>query len=255
VNELRSPHQYANAKLTVHLHITGTRPDGYHLLDSEMVSLDLVDELRFGPGDGLTVHGADRRVVPPTDDNLVRRALKLAGAKADVVLRKNIPTGGGLGGGSSDAAAALRYAGCTDLDKAVRLGADVPFCVAGGRARVQGIGEVLTPLPFEERYYTLVVPPFGVNTASVYLRYDELRADHGNSASVRNHLEAAALIVEPRLEEWRNLLREQTGLEPTLAGSGSTWFVEGTFAAPSVESLGPGRWLNTRTVPAVDLSS
>ena len=72
-------------------------------------------------------------------------------------LTKRIPLGGGLGGGSADAAAVLRWAGCADPGLAVRLGADVPFCLVGGRARVEGMGEVVTPLPFEPR--ELPAPP------------------------------------------------------------------------------------------------
>ena len=82
-----------------------------------------------------------------------------------VRLTKRIPLGGGLGGGSADAGAVLRWAGCDDLELAVTLGADVPFCVVGGRARVEGVGERVTPLPFEPRRYLLVLPPFGVDTA------------------------------------------------------------------------------------------
>ena len=83
--------------------------------------------------------------------------------RAAVHLTKRIPLGGGLGGGSADAAAVLRWAGCTDPDVAVRLGADVPFCLVGGRARVEGVGEKVTPLPFEARDYLLLLPPFGVD--------------------------------------------------------------------------------------------
>ncbi len=87
---------------------------------------------------------------------------------------KRIPLGGGLGGGSTDAAAVLRWAGCHDLDVARSLGSDVPFSVAGGRALVEATGEKVTPLPFEARSFLLLVPPFGVNTALVYGAWDEL---------------------------------------------------------------------------------
>jgi len=124
----------------------------------------------------------------------------------------------------------LRWAGISgaspdQLALAARLGADVPFCLVGGRARVRGIGEVLEPLAFEARVFTLLIPPFGVSTAAVYRAWDEL----GSSTAGRNHLEAAALSVEPRLRRWRERLGRDTGREPVLAGSGSTWFVEGAF--------------------------
>ena len=227
----------APAKLTVSLRVTGVRPDGYHLLDAEMVSLSLADELTFGPGDGLEVEG--RPDLAPDDDNLVRRALRAVGRTAHVRLVKRIPVGGGLGGGSSDAAAVLRWAGCTDLAVAASLGADVPFCVRGGRARVTGTGEVLEPLPHVDRTFTLVTPPFGCSTPAVYAAWDGLGGPRSDGP---NDLEPAALQVEPRLAEWRDALASATGQVPVLAGSGSTWFVEGAFP-------GEGRMVAT-AVPA-----
>jgi 4-diphosphocytidyl-2-C-methyl-D-erythritol kinase len=109
---------------------------------------------------------------------------------------------------------------------AASLGADVPFCVRGGRARVTGIGDVLEPLPVVDRTFTLLTPPFGVSTPAVYRAWDDLG---GPTAAGPNDLEPAALVVEPRLAEWRDRLGEATGLRPVLAGSGSTWFVEGAF--------------------------
>jgi 4-diphosphocytidyl-2-C-methyl-D-erythritol kinase len=213
----------APAKLTVSLRITGVRDDGYHLIDAEMVSLDLADSVTLSDGDGLEIDGAD---IPTDDTNLVRRALAAVGRTAHVRLAKRIPPGAGLGGGSSDAAAVLRWAGVADVELAARLGADVPFCLRGGRARVTGAGEVLEPLPFVERTYTLLIPPFGCSTVAVYRAWDGLGGPHGPGA---NDLEQAALTVEPRLIEWRDRLANASGLAPTLAGSGSTWFVEGAF--------------------------
>ena len=217
----------APAKLTLSLRVVGVRPDGFHLLESEMVTLDLADELEITDGDGLEVEGND--AVPPGDDNLVVRALRAVGRRAHVRLRKRIPVGGGLGGGSADAAAVLRWAGVTDLGVAASLGADVPFCLVGGRARVTGIGEVVDPLPFVDRSFTLLTPPFGVFTPAVYKTWDALGGPTGDGG---NDLEPAALAVEPRLARWRDTLGDATGQTPVLAGSGSTWFVEGTFEGP-----------------------
>jgi 4-diphosphocytidyl-2-C-methyl-D-erythritol kinase len=219
----------APAKLTLTLRIVGVRNDGFHLLDSEMVALDLADELEFSDGDGLEVVG--NGAVPVDDDNLVRRALRAAGRTAHVRLHKRIPMGGGLGGGSADAAAALRWAGVTDLALAASLGADVPFCLVGGRAHVGGIGEILEPLPYVRREFTLLTPPFGVFTPAVYRAWDDLG---GPRADGPNDLEPAALAVEPRLAEWRDRLGDLTGATPVLAGSGATWFVEGTFEGPGL---------------------
>lgn len=225
----------ARAKLTLSLRITGVRDDGYHLIDAEMVSLDLADRLHFAEGDSLVVTGLGAGgPVPDGPDNLVRRALAATGRTAAVRLEKRIPTGGGLGGGSADAAAVLRWAGVTDPSVAVRLGADVPFCLAGGRARVRGVGEILDPLPFDEvsgQEYTLLVPPLHVSTVEVYRAWDRLGGPTGANG---NDLEPAALAVAPGLAEWRDRLGNTTGETPLLAGSGATWFVPGAHDGPGL---------------------
>ncbi|MEQ1786256.1 MAG: 4-(cytidine 5'-diphospho)-2-C-methyl-D-erythritol kinase [Acidimicrobiales bacterium] len=213
----------APAKLTRSLRVTGVRPDGFHLIDAEMVSLDLADTLTFADGDGLDLRGAAPEV-PVDDDNLVRRALQAVGRTAHVTVDKRIPAGAGLGGGSADAAAVLRWAGVTHLDLAVRLGADVPFCVVGGRARVTGIGEHVERLAYEALTFTLLTPPVHCSTPAVYAAWDDLG---GPTAEGPNDLEPAALVVAPELARWRDGLGDATGQTPVLAGSGSTWFVEG----------------------------
>lgn len=222
----------AHAKLTLSLRVVGVRHDGYHLIEAEMVTVDLCDELVFSEG-----------VNDLRPDNLVSRALAAVG-RADgvhVALTKRIPMGAGLGGGSADAAAVLRWAGCRDLAVAASLGADVPFCAVGGRARVRGIGEVVEPLPFEERTFTLLTPPRHVSTPAVYAAWDRLGGPHAVDGP--NDLEPAALAVEPALAQWRDHLGNATGLTPTLAGSGGTWFVEGDFPGDD-----PGR-LVVHTTP------
>ena len=235
----------AFAKLTLSLRVSGVRPDGYHLLDAEMVNVDLADSLHFSAGEGLEVvmtSGAARAgsgAVPADGSNLVARALALLGRRAHVRLVKRIPAGAGLGGGSADAAAVLRWAGATGsegLATAARLGADVPFCLAGeGRARVRGAGELVEPLAFDEvaaHAYTLAIPPFGVPTAAVYQVWDEMGGPTGDNF---NDLEPAALRVEPRLAEWRDRLAAATGQVPRLAGSGSSWFVAGDLIGEGPE--------------------
>jgi 4-diphosphocytidyl-2-C-methyl-D-erythritol kinase len=221
------------AKLTVSLRMTGVLPNGYHTIDAEMVSLSLADELTFSEGSGLEVwlEGPAANGMPVTigPDNLIAKALAMIDRQAHVVVRKQIPAGAGLGGGSGNAAAVFRWANRTSADdvlKSARLGADVPFCIVGGRAQVTGIGEVLVQLPFVDRTYTLLCPPFGVSTPAVYSAWDSLGGPVGDNG---NDLEPAALVVEPRLAEWRDRLGDATGATPRLAGSGSTWFVEGAF--------------------------
>lgn len=209
--------QRAPAKLTLSLRVVGRRNDGYHLIDAEMTTLELADELTFSAG--------ENDLAP---DDLVSRALVAVGRPAGVhvVVDKQIPVGAGLGGGSADAAAVLRWAGCTDLEVAVGLGADVPFCLVGGRARVSGIGEVVEPLPVVECTFTLLTPPWPVWTPLVYRAWDDMG---GPTADGVNDLEPAALRVEPRLAQWRDRLGEITGQTPHLAGSGGTWFVKGAY--------------------------
>jgi 4-diphosphocytidyl-2-C-methyl-D-erythritol kinase len=216
--------EHAPAKLTLSLRVTGRRDDGYHLIDSEMVTLDLSDTLLFGPGEGIELVPLVRTA--PFEPTLIDRALEAVDRQAFVRLEKRIPVGAGLGGGSADAAAVLRWAGCSDVAVALSLGADVPFCLVGGRARVHGVGEVVEPLPFERRVYTLLTPPVAVSTAAVYRRWDELGGPTGENG---NDLEPAALDLEPRLAIWRDQLADVSGRTPRLAGSGSTWFVEGAY--------------------------
>ena len=222
--ELRSP-----AKLTLSLRITGQREDGYHFIEAEMVSLDLSDRIVISEGDGLTIEGSEIGFNVQVDsNNLVTQALKLLNRKALIRLEKNIPSGAGLGGGSTNAAAILRWAGFTDLVKASSLGADVSYCIVGGRARVSGIGEVVEPLPFVEKTFTLLTPLFGVSTPAVYKHWDEMGGPVGDNG---NDLEPALLSYMPEAEQYKNRLAEISGKIPQLAGSGSTWFVEGSFPA------------------------
>ena len=275
----------APAKLTLSLRVGERRPDGLHGLRSEMVSLSLADELVIDPsGDRLTVEqpaGRPDGAVPEGSDNLVVRALAATGRSAGVRLVKRIPVGGGLGGGSSDAAAVLRWAGRREPALALALGSDVPFCVVGGRAMVSGVGEDVTPLPFVPRDFVLLVPPFGMDTGAVYRAYDEGAGPGSRRALPEwmaappdgrpgtagrgpglgpNELAGAALRVDGRLGRWGRLLAEVTGRPVMLAGSGSTWFVEGEAARLGVRApraLGPagdhgdhGTLLAVRTVPA-----
>ena len=218
--------------------MVGLRDDGYHLIDAEMVSLDVADRLRIDPaGDSLAIVGAPEVDLGP--DNLVSKALDLVGLTAGIEIQKTIPPGAGLGGGSSNAAAVLRWAGFGDEERAAAIGADIAFCLRGGRARVTGIGEVVRQLDFVERTYTLLTPPFGCSTIDVYRAWDELGGPMGKHG---NDLEAAALVVAPDLEWYRDRLAEISGRRPRLAGSGSTWFVEGEFIAEQC--------VTARTVPA-----
>ena len=237
----------APAKLTLSLRITGVRDDGYHEIDAEMATLDFFDRLEISPSpdNGIEVRmldasGNDFAAALPATDNLVVRALALAGRGARVTVHKRVPAGAGLGGGSADAAAVLRWAGFTDTARAASISADVAFCLTGGRARVRGIGEIVEPVPYVREQYTLLLASVSCSTAAVYAAWDEMGGPAGPHG---NDLEAAALRVAPELAAWRDALGDSTGQTPRLAGSGSTWFVAGAHP-------GPHRVVATTTEPS-----
>ena len=219
---------HAPAKLTLSLAIKGIHQSGLHELEAEMVTIDLQDTLRLREGDTEVTYQGAYPITPPPNDDLIVQALNTVGLSMKVNVDKKIPPGGGLGGGSANAAAILRWANYEDEKKAVHLGSDVPFNIRGGRASVSGVGESITYLPYEEKTFTLILPPFGCSTAAVYKRWDEMG---GPKSPNGNDLEPAALDVYPELQKWKEILEEHSQKEARLAGSGSTWFVEGNYPA------------------------
>jgi len=216
----------APAKLTLSLRITGLRSDGYHLIEAIMTTLELHDVLTvIDDSHGLSFTGPFAEGLKNDASNLVNRALTFVQRSANIIVTKNIPHGGGLGGGSTDAAAILRWAGRTspsDVIDSATLGADVPFCLVGGQARVSGIGEIIEPISLDSQKITLIIPPLHVSTPKVYQAWDAMS---GQRSDGPNDLESAAIHVEPELARWRDRIREVTGDSPVLAGSGATWFV------------------------------
>ncbi len=176
---LDGPDYPAPAKLNLFLHVVGRRPDGYHLLQSAFALIDAADRLRFAVrGDGGIRRVSDLPGVPAESD-LVVRAARLLQAEtgtalgADIEVEKHLPMGGGVGGGSSDAATtllALNRLWGTRLSRpalqalGARLGADVPFFVFGRNAWVEGVGERLAPLELPPAWYLVLVPPVAVPT-------------------------------------------------------------------------------------------
>lgn len=244
----------AAAKLTVSLAVTGVRSDGYHLISAEMVSVDLFDYVSVVPSESSSVVIEDPTgrlallearfgSIPLDRDNIAIRALERCGAKGAVRIIKNIPFGAGLGGGSSDAAAVLRMLGRSDdLVLAGALGADVPFCLRGGRAFVGGIGEEIAPLDHCDESFVLFLVPIVISTADVYRCFDSVGPgpDPG-----RNHLLHAALVVSPELGSVKSMVERELGIELDLAGSGSTLFWRGTLndlvSSKKLRDLGSGR--------------
>lgn len=173
----------APAKINLFLHITGRRADGYHLLQTAFQFLDLCDELDFEPRvDGIIRRCTDLPGVPAEQDICVKAARLLketSGITAGVDLRvcKRIPMGGGLGGGSSDAATTLwalnrLWNAGLNVDQlaslGLQLGADVPVFVRGWAAWAEGVGEILEAVELPEPWYLLIAPPVHVSTAAVF---------------------------------------------------------------------------------------
>jgi len=242
----------APAKINWGLEIKGRRPDGYHLLRSLMQTVTLMDTvtLRRSRADDCRCPGLD------AGGNLAFRAwllLKQRCAVPDhllISIDKRIPLGAGLAGGSSDAAAVLRGANellglGLSLEElcavGLQLGADLPFCLHGGLALVEGIGERIRAVtPGRSWPLLLVNPGFPVSTAAVYAAYDELgeelhpdldnllaALENGDQemllASSGNALEAPACYLHPALTGLKQSLTKQ-GLRPLLSGSGGTFF-------------------------------
>ncbi len=224
----------APAKLNLSLRVVGRRDDGLHELDSLFVMLELADELLLLPGcSGLRVEGADAASLPLGADNLAWRGLVAGmGESPDLAclaLEKRIPAAAGLGGGSSDAAAAWRLgrawqgrpdvAGEDDLEALSAIGADVPFFAAATpAARVSGIGERVAPVEPVRHEVVLVHPPFGLSTAEIFA---ELRPDEWGQRE--NDLLAPALRLRPELDDVFATVAADGG-EPRLTGSGTTVF-------------------------------
>jgi 4-diphosphocytidyl-2-C-methyl-D-erythritol kinase len=226
----------AHAKLTLSLRVLGARPDGYHDLDALVVSLtEPHDVVEVDAARAASVHVGGRFAagVPADASNLAARAARLAGRPAAIGLDKGIPPQAGLGGGSADAAAVLvALVGAARAEGlGAQLGADVPFCVRGGAARVRGRGEQVVPVALAPLHVVVAVPRFGCATADVYRAWDALGGPAGRAVDVDglpplvNDLEPAAEHVEPRLSGFRRAVEDAAGAPAILAGSGAAYAV------------------------------
>jgi 4-diphosphocytidyl-2-C-methyl-D-erythritol kinase len=203
------PTLFAPAKINVTLEVLARRDDGYHTLRSVMLPIGLYDRIALVPSATPRFRASD----PALDDgNLVVRALDAVGADSrfDVTLDKRIPVGGGLGGGSSDAAAVLRaamtgelgdVAECDWLAVASGLGSDVPFFLAGTGALVEGVGERITAIGTLPPWWVVVVRPHAfVPTADAYRRLDAWRATAGGAPASRPRGTSASLAAVDALQ-------------------------------------------------------
>lgn len=234
----------APAKINLFLHVTGRRPDGYHSLQTAFQFLDRCDRLEFSlrPDDRI-VREADYDAVAAADDLVVRAALALRAAAggipgANIRVRKQIPMGGGLGGGSSDAAttlAALNALWELGLDSralariALTLGADIPVFLFGQAAWAEGVGELLTPVAMREDWYLLVHPGCAVSTAEVFNHPDLTR--NTPAITIRDFLkgagandcEAVVRKLYPQVASAIDWLRERG--DARMTGTGSCVFL------------------------------
>ena len=234
----------APAKLNLFLHVVGRRPDGYHLLQTAFRMIDLCDWLRFTPrSDG------DIKVTRPIagvaeEDNLVVRAARRlqslgGGAGVDIDLEKNIPIGGGLGGGSSDCATTLaalnrlwglRVSREKLAEIGLTLGADVPFFLFGRNAFGEGVGERLAPLALPRAWYLVLVPPVSVSTPAIFAAPEltrnskTIKISGFSSGFGRNDLEPVVSRRHPEVARHLEWLRRFG--DARMSGSGACVFAE-----------------------------
>lgn len=267
----------APAKINLALHVTGQRPDGFHLLDSLVCFANIADEIAVEAANTLSLttkapKGVD---LPAVEDNLVMRAARLLKSSrgAKITLEKNLPVAAGIGGGSSDAAACLRaLAKLWDVDlpdvaTTVTLGADVPICLEGSPARMQGIGEELTPVfNFPKFFAVLVNPGVHLSTPAVFGQLSS-KANAGLAPfptsgdqqdwldylnTQRNDLEPAAIALSPAIQDVLSCLKSEKQCQfSRMSGSGATCF--GVFenldtarqAANSINRKHPDWWVKS----------
>lgn len=271
---------FAPAKINLTLHVTGQRSDGYHLLDSLVAFADVGDGLRIEKADAMrmTTDGPEAGAVPDGPDNLVLRAAALVdgGPKARFTLTKNLAVASGIGGGSADAAAAFRglsaflKGAVPDADlihqKLLSLGADIPMCLHSHAARIEGIGDKITPLQQSpDLFAVLVNPRVAVETPAVFKAlkrrtnpampqvlpvFSDAQSFIEWLRTQRNDMQEAATVLVPEIAAVQSALEGQTGCQlARMSGSGATCF--GLFstrqaadsAARNLCNAYPGWWI------------
>ena len=270
----------AYAKINLTLDITGRREDGYHLLRSIMQQISVFDTVELKKADKISLKliadggsGCSHEVVPADGRNIAWKAAELiieeAGISSgvEIILHKNIPAAAGLAGGSTDAAAVLKginklYGLGYDTDKlcalGVKLGADVPFCIKGGTAMAEGIGDKLGILPAPDKAEILLFKlPMEVSTKEVYRAYDSLEVTRREDKSGRleellksgsagpeavasclmNVLADVTEVQHPVIKEIRNGMIEHGAVGSLMSGSGPSVFGIFTDSDKAQEAL------------------
>ena len=265
--------EFAPAKINLTLHVTGRREDGYHLLDSLVVFAAVGDRIsaQADAALSLTITGPMSAALTATEDNLVLRAARLMDVRARIVLEKHLPVASGIGGGSTDAAAAFRLLArlsgqpLPSAGDLTRLGADVPVCMVPGALRMSGVGEHLAAVNgLPEAWLVLVNPRRPVSTPDVFkmltcrdnapmpARLPDLGSLSdlaGFLAAQRNDLESAATELVPEIARIKNALKQQAGcLFARMSGSGATCYglfpdeASARAAALRIGQREPGWW-------------
>lgn len=249
----------APAKINLFLEVLRKRPDGYHDISSVVVPVSMYDELRFEETQGAIELVCDDACIPARSDNLTVKAAELlrdsrnASKGVKITLKKGIPVGAGLGGGSSDAATTLLALNSlwnleleleSMLSLAAQLGADVPLFLYGRAVHMTGRGEKVVPLEntLGEMNFAIAIPDFGMSTRTVYSRLKVPLDVQRRSASgmiegllkgerelvvrnIFNRLTQTACEEEPRLEDIYREITQATELPVAMTGSGSAFFV------------------------------
>lgn len=284
---------FAPAKINLFLHVTGKRADGYHDLESLVAFAGVGDTLAIEPAKGdfsLTLEGAFASALPGAGNNLVLKAAQSlsahvgVGEGARISLRKELPVASGIGGGSADAAAAIRGLASlwglaadnlAELSRlASEIGSDVPVCLQSRTAWMEGRGERVTPLPdFPDIPIVLVNPGMAISTADVFRRLvigekNRVAKPHAAFASLerllvwladtRNDLEQPAKSIAPVIGDVLNALNQHGAAFARMSGSGATCF--GLFnskesamrAAHAIAEASSGWWVRATTFVSAD---
>jgi 4-diphosphocytidyl-2-C-methyl-D-erythritol kinase len=252
----------APAKLNLFLHITGRRPDGYHLLQSVFMLIDWCDTLHFEKRPNGAISREDLSVALPADD-LITRAARLLQQHtgctdgAHIAIEKHIPAQAGMGGGSSDAATCLLalnrlwnlHLDLPTLEKlGLQLGADVPFFLRGRNAWVEGVGEKITPIELPPAQFMVIKPDAGIETFQIFNHPELQRATNAATIAVfaaetydfgQNDLQPVAESLCPEVSKALSVL-SNAGLKGRMTGSGSAVFAHCAPGTPPVSV--PNHW-------------
>lgn len=252
----------APAKLNLFLHITGRRPDGYHLLQSVFMLIDWCDTLHFEKRSDGQISREDLTVKLPADDLITRAARLLqqhtgSTAGAHIAIEKRIPAQAGMGGGSSDAATCLLalnqlwdlHLDLPTLEKlGLQLGADVPFFLRGRNAWVEGVGEQITPIELPPAQFWVIKPAAGIETSQIFASPELQRATNAATIAVfaadtydfgHNDLQPVAEALCPDVKQALQVL-SHAGMNGRMTGSGSAVFARCTPSSAPVSV--PDHW-------------